>query len=284
VLFYSMDGEKDTGSMLALDYLMKPVGSDELLEALARQGWVSGEQGQVRTILVVDDDPGMLEMNSRMLQEHYPRHRVLKACDGRAALEILGKLQVHLVLLDLMMPEVDGFGVLAQMREMESTRETAVIVLTSKTLTEADMTSLSQGVAMVMGKGLYGAQEMLAHIETTLARSQRLGSESQRLVRKAMAYIHENYAGHLTREELARYVNASDGHLARCFRQETGLTPMTYLNRYRISQAQILLATTRQSVTAIALECGFSEVNYFSRVFHQGTGLAPLAYRRKHQP
>ena len=284
VLFYSLNGEKENGSMLALDYLMKPVGAGEMLQALARQGWVSGEAGETKTILIADDDPGMLEMNARMIQENFPGHRVLKASDGRAALDILSKVQVHLVLLDLMMPEVDGFGVLSQMREWESTRKTAVIVLTSKTLTDADMLRLSQGVAMVMGKGLYDAQEMFAHIEAALMRSHRLGSESQRLVRKAMAYIHEHYAETITREELARHVNASDGHLARCFRQETGLTPMNYLNRYRINQAQTLLATTRQSVTAIGLACGFADVNYFSRVFRQEAGLSPLAYRHKHQP
>lgn len=283
VLFYSLDGEKETGSMLALDYLMKPVGAGELLQALVRQGLTSGKQDDTKTILLADDDPGVLEINSRIIQEHFPAHRILKARDGRAALEILGKTPVNLVLLDLMMPEVDGFGVLAQMREREATRDTAVIVLTSKTLTEMDMVHLNQGVAMVIRKGLYGAQEMLTHIESTLARNSRLGSDSQRLARKAMAYVHENYARPLSREDLARHVNASDGHLARCFRQETGLTPMVYLNRYRVQQAQTLLATTGQSVTAIALACGFSDVNYFSRVFRHETGQSPLAYRRKEQ-
>ena len=159
-----------------------------------------------------------------------------------------------------------------------------MIVLTSKSLTEVDMIRLGQGVATVMSKGLYDAQEMMAHIETTLARNNRLGNESQRLVRKAMAYIHGNYAQPLTREGIARYVNASDGHLARCFRQETGLTPITYLNRYRINQAQILLATTKQNITTIAFACGFSDVNYFSRIFRQETGQPPLSYRRDHQP
>lgn len=281
VLFYSLDGEKETGSMLVLDYLMKPVGAGELLQALSRQGLTSAKQDDIKTILIADDDPGVLEINSSIIHEHFPAHRILKACDGRAALEILGKTLVNLVLLDLMMPEVDGFGVLAQMREWEATRDTSVIVLTSKTLTESDMARLNQGVAMVIRKGLYGAQEMLGHIETTLARNPRLGSDSQRLARKAMAYIHENYARPLSREDLARHVNASDGHLARCFRQETGLTPMVYLNRYRVHQAQTLLATTRQSVTAIALACGFSDVNYFSRVFRQEIGRSPLAYRRE---
>lgn len=281
VLFYNLDEQRETGSMLALDFLMKPVAPGDLLQALARQGWVSGESGQPRTILIVDDDPGVLEMNSRMVQDHFPNDRVLKAYDGRAALEILGKVPVHLVLLDLMMPEVDGFGVLAQMREWESTRETAVIVLTSKTLTEADMARLNRGVAVVMSKGLYAAHEMLAHMEAALSRDLRLGTDAQRLARKAMAYIHEHYTEPLTREELARHVNASDGYLARCFRQETGLTPMSYLNRYRVRQAQSLLTSTRQSVTAIALACGFSDVNYFSRVFRQETGQSPLAYRKR---
>lgn len=283
VLFYNLDQQNQTGTMLALDFLMKPVVPGDLLQALARQGWV-GERGEAGTLLIVDDDPGVLDINSRIVQEHFPNYRVLKAYDGRAALEILGKVPVQLVLLDLMMPEVDGFGVLAQMREWEATRQTAVIVLTSKTLTEADMARLNRGVAAVMSKGVYAAQEMLTHIEMALARDLRLGNDSQRLARKAMTYIHEHYTEPLTREDLARHVNASDGHLARCFRQETGLTPMTYLNRYRVRQAQSLLASTRQSVTAIALACGFSDVNYFSRVFRQETGQPPLAYRKKHQP
>lgn len=282
VLFYALDGEKKLGSVLALDYLMKPVNAGELVQALARQEWPKSEQDE-KVILVVDDDPGLLEMNARLVQEQYPRQRVLKARDGRAALEILSQNRVHLVLLDLMMPEVDGFGVLEQMRAWESTRETAVIVLTSKTLTADDMARLKQGVAQVMSKGLYDGQEMLTQIENVLAQHPRLGSEAQRLARKAMIYIHENYAQPLTREDLARYVNTSNGHLARCFRQETGLTPMTYLNRYRLQQAKTLLTTTQDSITAIALACGFSESNYFSRSFHQETGQSPLAYRREHQ-
>src|SRR5690606_23274120 len=102
------------------------------------------------------------------------------------------------------------------------------------------------------------------------------------LVRRAMAYIHEHYAGQLTRDDLAQHVNASEGHLARCFRQETGMTPMAYLNRYRVNQAKTLLTTTNRSITSVALAVGFSDNNYFSRVFRQEVGCSPLAYRREH--
>lgn len=284
VLFYSLKGKDDTGTMLALDYLSKPVGSSELLKILARQGWTSGNaKGQTKTILIADDEPGFLEMYAEMIQNQSADYQVLKAHNGREALDILRKTHVDLVLLDLMMPEVDGFGVLAQMREWESTRHTAVVVLTSKTLTEADMTRLSQGVATVMSKGLYDVKEMVSHVEVALGRNKKLGTESQRLVRKAMAYIHEHYTEGLTREELARYVNASEGHLARCFRQETGITPMAYLNRYRVNQAKMILTKTNQSITAVSMAVGFSDNNYFSRVFRQEVGCSPQVYRREHR-
>jgi len=283
VLFYSLKQKGDTGSMLALDYLSKPVGSAELLKTLARQGWAPVKDAQPKTILIVDDEPGFLQMYAEMIQGQFPKHTVLKAHDGREALDLLRKTQVDLVLLDLMMPEIDGFGVLAQMREWESTRNTAVVVLTSKTITEDDMTRLSHGVAAVMSKGLYDMQEMLAHIETVLARNKKLGTESQRLVRKAMAHIHEHYTEELTRESLAQHVNASEGHLARCFRQETGITPMAYLNRYRVNQARAILTTSDESITAVALAVGFSDSNYFSRVFRQEAGCSPLVYRREHR-
>jgi YesN/AraC family two-component response regulator len=284
VLFYSLKEKDETGTMLAIDYLSKPIGSTELLKILARQGWSAADgKDHSKTILIADDEPGFLEMYAEMIRAQSTGHQVLKAHDGREALEILRNTHVDLVLLDLMMPEIDGFGVLAHMREWESTRNTAVVVLTSKTLTEADMTRLSYGVATVMSKGLYDSKEMVSHIEIALARSKKLGTESQRLVRKAMAYIHEHYTEQISREELARYVNASEGHLARCFRQETGISPMAYLNRYRVNQAKMLLSTTSQSITAVALAVGFSDNNYFSRVFRQEVGCSPQVYRREHR-
>lgn len=269
--------------MLALDYLSKPVGSSELFRIMARQSWNVDAKSHSKTILIADDEPGFLEIYAQMIQEQSADYMILKARDGREALDILRQTHVDLVLLDLMMPEIDGFGVLAQMREWESARDTGVVVLTSKTLTEADMTRLSHGVASVMSKGLYDVNELLSHIETALARNKKLGTESKRLVRKAMAYIHEHYTEELSREDLARHVNASEGHLARCFRQETGITPMTYLNRYRVSQAKMILTTTDQSITSVAMAVGFSDNNYFSRVFRQEVGCSPLAYRREHR-
>ena len=142
------------------------------------------------------------------------------------------------------------------------------------------MARLNQGVATVLGKGLYSLEETLAHLETGLAHERKLSSEAQRLVRRAMAYLHEHYTESLTRRAIAEHVGLDEDYLTYCFRQELGMTPITYLNRYRVNQARHLLKQTDKSVTAIALEVGFSDSSYFSRIFKRETGMAPDAYRR----
>lgn len=279
VLFYALS--QDGGSVLELDYLTKPIELAELTRALD-QHWLAAEVARAeKTILVVDDDPGTLEMHARIVQSHSPTHRVLRARNGREALERLQQEPVDLVLLDLMMPELDGFAVLTAMREQEATRAIPVIVLTGQVLTASEMARLNRGVTAVLGKGLFSVAETLTHIGTALERKRKLNSEAQRLVRQAMAYIHEHYADPLTREEIARHVGLSEDYLTACFHQELGKTPIAYLNGYRVYQAKRLLRESAQTITEIALAVGFSDSGYFTRIFKREVGLSPQAYRRQ---
>lgn len=278
VLFYSLSMENGTGSLLEMDTLTKPVSMNDLAQALARQGLLAG--GEEKTILIVDDDASIREMNARIVQAQSSTNRVLKARDGREALEMMRHRPVDLVLLDLMMPELDGFGVLEAMREAEATRDIPVIVLTSKLLTEVDMLRLNRGVATVLEKGMFSVEETLVHIEEVLALNHKLGSEAQRLVRKGMGYLHEHYNESITRDMIARYVGVSDDYLTRCFQQELRMPPMTYLTRYRIHQAKELLAAGKMSVAEVAEAVGFSGEVYFNRVFSREVHVTPGAYRR----
>jgi AraC-like DNA-binding protein len=153
-------------------------------------------------------------------------------------------------------------------------------VLTGQTLTFEDMKNLGLGVTSVLKKGMFSANETLSHIEAALARSGTLGSEAQRIVRKAMAYLHEHYMESISLEDAAHYVSISKEYLARCFRQETGITLVTYLNRYRVDQAKALLEKGEGNLTEIALETGFSSSAYFSRVFREEVGMSPRDYKR----
>jgi signal transduction histidine kinase/AraC-like DNA-binding protein len=278
VLFYSLS--PDGGAVLEFDYLTKPIELADLTSALDQRWLAPGADQAFNTVLIVDDDANTLDMHARIVQAHSPSHRVLTARNGLEALDILQRDRVDLVLLDLMMPELDGFGVLEAMREKEATREIPVVVLTGQVLTEKEMVRLNRGVATVLSKGLFSLEETLAHVDTALERNRRLSDEAQRLVRRAMAYIHTHYAEPISRTDLARHVALSEDYLTACFRKELGVTPIAYLNRYRVSQAKQLLAGTGKSVTEIALEVGFSDSGYFSRVFRREVGLSPEAYRQ----
>jgi AraC-like DNA-binding protein len=278
VLFCTLSQEG--GAVLELDYLLKPIGLTDLTQVLDQQ-WLASEGHQIgKTILIVDDDAQTVEMHARMVQSHSSTHRILKARHGREALELVQREHTDLVLLDLMMPELDGFGVLEAMRTDPVTRDIPVIVLTGQVLTEKDMAQLNRGVTTVLSKGLFSVDETLAHIEAALAQKRRLKVEAQQLVRQAMAYLHEHYAQPISREDVARHVNMNEDYLTFCFRKELGMTPIAYLNRYRINQAKQLLATRPLSITEVALEVGFYDHSYFSRVFRREVGMSPDAYRR----
>jgi AraC-like DNA-binding protein len=95
-----------------------------------------------------------------------------------------------------------------------------------------------------------------------------------------MAYIHEHYDEPISRADLARHVAITERYLTYCFRQEMGIPPTTYLNRYRVKCAKNLLEQGKMSITEVALAVGFSDASYFNRVFRQEVGVAPGAYQR----
>ncbi len=280
VLCYTLSEDGDKGALLPLDLMMKPLGRTQLAEMLLGQGLLDaqGEAPEARKILVVDDDPNILAMHTRMVQAQSAYYRVLQAHNGREALRILRLEQPDLVLLDLLMPELDGFGVLEAMRDDPATQNIPVVILTAQVLTEDDMARLNRGVVSILSKGLFSAEETLHHIETLLARRRKTVLEVQRLVHKAMAFIHTHYMDPLTRGEIATHVGLSERHLTRCFQQEVGVTPMTYLNRYRIQQAKALLDAGDMGITEVAMAVGFSSGGYFTRVFRQEIGVSPREY------
>jgi signal transduction histidine kinase/DNA-binding response OmpR family regulator len=288
VLFYAVAAEgaasgeaaATSAALLEFDYLTKPIELANLARALDQHWLAPSPELAVRKFLIVDDDPDTLEMHARIVQGSSPANHVFRARNGLEALRVLSEEQIDLVLLDLMMPEMDGFEVLEAMRERPATRDIPVIVVTGQTLSEPEMARLNLGVTKVLSKGVFSMEETLSHLEAALERRRELSGEARRLVRQAMAYMHDHYAEPLSREEIAVHVGLSQDYLTSCFHKELGLTPVAYLNRYRVQQARLLLKRTHKSVTEIALEVGFSGSSYFSRIFHRETGMSPADFRR----
>jgi AraC-like DNA-binding protein len=282
VLLYSLLAEQGQGAVLALDYVAKPMGITALAQALQNLGLAETRVVTEQAILIADDDPEVLALHGDTVRAHFPNCRILTAANGRQALDMLQRGERPLfVLLDLMMPELDGIGVLEAMHASHDAtlRAIPVIVLTAQCLSEADMNHLGRGVASILHKGMFTTEETLAQVERALARHKRLGSETQRLVRKVMAYIHTHYAEDISREQMASHAGISARHLTRTFASEAGLTPIDYLNRFRVVQARGLLDEGCTNITEVMGAVGFRDSSYFSRVFRREVGMSPSAYR-----
>ena len=123
------------------DYLSKPITRTQIEQTLKRLG------KSVRTILVVDDNADMVHLLGQMIRRYDRRLRVLQATAGREALVIMAECQPDLILLDLLMPDIDGYGVLTAMRADERLRDIPVVAVSGGTATAEASTIGIIGIA-----------------------------------------------------------------------------------------------------------------------------------------
>jgi signal transduction histidine kinase/AraC-like DNA-binding protein/ABC-type branched-subunit amino acid transport system substrate-binding protein len=257
-------------------FFVKPVDARTLLPAIGAM-CSPGPEG---TILVVEDDPQARRYYADLAAQECPGHQVRTAEDGVAALALMAQTPPQLVILDLMMPKLDGFEVLERMRADPKISRVPVLVMTGHLLSMEDVKRIEKHALVTLhSKGLLHHDEVAAAIHRSLFGTDALPPQTGALVKRAVAYLQQNYATALTRPEVARALGVSDSYLGQVFRQELGLSPWEYLSRYRIRQAERLLLTTADSITSIALSVGFQDPAYFARVFRKWTGTSPSAFR-----
>jgi DNA-binding response OmpR family regulator len=147
----------------AADYVSKPFDSKELLNTLRRHRRMDRQAH----VLVVDDDPPTREMLRRILEKE--GWQVSEACNGREALESLEVWTPGLMLLDLMMPEVDGFAVVEAMQARDEWRTIPVVIVTALDLSRVELDRLSGRASKVLQKGKYDRADLLSIVRQRMA-------------------------------------------------------------------------------------------------------------------
>jgi PAS domain S-box-containing protein len=164
VIMVTILEDRNAGFALgAADYLTKPVDRERLAALLEK--YRRGRPGA--PVLIVDDETGARELLRRIVEKE--GLQAVEAENGREALVRLRESPPALILLDLMMPEMDGFEFLEELRGQEAGRAIPVIVITAKELTPEDRARLNGSVHRVLQKGYYTREELLREVRDRLA-------------------------------------------------------------------------------------------------------------------
>ncbi len=166
VIMVTMVDDKNIGFALgATDYLTKPVDRGRLAALLARHHTTDCGEAGCR-VLLVEDDAGTRDMMCEMLSKE--GWQVGEAANGLLALEQMELSVPNLILLDLMMPEMDGFEFARRLRLQPQWHSIPIIVLTAKDVTEEDRQRLSGSVEKIMQKGHWGREALVREIRELL--------------------------------------------------------------------------------------------------------------------
>jgi len=160
-----VEDEEKGFSLGAADYLVKPIMEEDLLTSLDR---LNGD-GSIREVLVIDDDPNDLRLLGKMLAEN-GRYKAILAEGGPAGWNSIKSKAPHAIILDLFMPEMDGFTILEQLRQDEHLRNLPVIVITGADLTNEQQKQLDDLGQRLLQKSSLREKDLIATIENTLQR------------------------------------------------------------------------------------------------------------------
>ena len=168
VVMVSMLEDRDIGHALgAADYLTKPFDRQQLVSALRRYR----RDGALRPVLVVEDDAATRDVIKRALERD--GWAVSEAENGRRGLLSVARHVPDLIVLDLMMPEMDGFEFVAELRKSESGRRIPVVVVTAKEIGAEERRRLDGQVRRVLHKGSFSREELSSELRRALESSRR---------------------------------------------------------------------------------------------------------------
>jgi len=251
------------------------------------------EQTPSQCVLIVEDNKDMQAYLESLIGKTYA---TMTADNGIIAIEKLKANPVDLVLVDLMMPEMDGFEFIRTVRASGVHATLPIIILTAK----SDIPDRVEGIELGANDYLvkpFNPDELLARIRSQIKfrelreaylESERPGKSEKTLTEKTKTkieivkkFLGENYRDEISRDGLAEAVDMSPDHLGRMFKQYTGSKISEHLNSKRIEAACKELRETDRKIIDVAFGVGFDTLRTFNKVFLDSVGTNPTNYRKQ---
>lgn len=227
-------------------------------------------------ILMIDDDYLDLEgMQVLLKQLPFEISNVYTALSAREARQTVQKKNIQIILCDVEMPQESGLE-FARWLNQEGIM-IPLIFVTSHASFEyaAEAVRLHVHDYLLKPVSARALQEAMARAS---AYSQVI-KEEEDVITPVTDYIKEHLSEKISREQLADLVYLHPDYLTHVFKEKTGLSLSAWILKERLNQSRNLLRNTNKSISVIALDCGFSDASYFTRIFRRETGISPRQYR-----
>jgi signal transduction histidine kinase/CheY-like chemotaxis protein len=170
VIVVSVVDDPALGTTLgALDYFVKPVEARALVSRLNHFNFRQKSNGRQTRVLVVDDESANREWLKNVLEP--AGFHVTLATGGRQAIKLTRSSKPDLIMLDLLMPDVNGFDVVEALSSNPATRGIPIMVLTAKNLTEADISQLNGHVSTILKRGSTGSVDLLGQLQLVMLKT-----------------------------------------------------------------------------------------------------------------
>lgn len=259
-------------------------------------GDVSSEfSGKKFTVLLVEDNVDLLNLTRDSLVEWF---RVLKASNGREALEVLAKENVDVIVSDVMMPEMDGLELCSKVKSNIDYSHTPVILLTAKTTLESKVEGLECGADVYVEKP-FSIKQLRMQIENLLKLRQSfhklmaglagetvavsttefaMSQKDCEFIAKIQGVIAEQLADeNFSIDTLSEQMHMSRSNFYRKIKALSGMSPNDYLKTLRMNKAaELILSGSR--ISEVAVQVGFTSSSYFAKCFKAQYGVLPKDY------
>ncbi|WP_332368517.1 response regulator [Spirosoma telluris] len=251
-------------------------------------------------LLIIDDNADIRAYVRSIFAADY---QILEAQDGQEGLEKATASLPDIVICDLMMPRLDGFGFCKTLKNQEATSHIPVVMLTAKATVEDRIEGFGLGADDYLTKP-FNQAEIQARVRNLIQQRQRLYQwfRSNRADQKdpvpalpmpPLLAVEQKFIDHLTNtvlqqlenpafgvEELAQAANLSRSQLHRKLKAIVNSSPTDWIRQIRLSRAAELLKTGEQTVTQVAYMVGYESLSYFSKVFQEQYGLLPSQFSK----
>ena len=294
----SVSDNQPAGSVFTITLPTSPSpskGGEENHGDRSRDSLDTSDHGPVPMILIVDDNKDMLQFVSSCMKEDY---QVYTASDGAAALEILQREQVNLIISDVMMPGIDGFELCRRVKSDITLSHIPIILLTARTTDVSRIEGLQLGADDYLTKP-FNVEVLRLRVNKFIDWEQnnhqlfrqKMNIEpseititplDEQFIQKAIALVEKNISDSgFSVETMASEVGMSRSTLYKKLMAITGLGPAEFIRTIRVKRGKALLETSQMQITEIAYAVGFTTVKSFTMNFKAEYGVTPTEFRQK---